>query len=40
MPVKKIMLQTINGAPATASPYSGILKELGFIADRKNLLYW
>jgi ATP-dependent Lhr-like helicase len=40
MPVNKISLQEINGAPASASLYSGILKSLGFIADRKSLLYW
>jgi hypothetical protein len=40
MPVNKISLQEINGEPASASPYSGILTGLGFIADRKSLLYW
>jgi ATP-dependent Lhr-like helicase len=40
MPVNKIELQAINGAPAATSPYAGILREMGFIADRKSLLYW
>jgi hypothetical protein len=39
-PVNKISLQMINGIPAAQSPYSGVLRELGFIADRKSLLYW
>jgi ATP-dependent Lhr-like helicase len=38
--VRKITLETINGVSAATGAYAGILRELGFIADRGKLLLW
>jgi ATP-dependent Lhr-like helicase len=38
--VRKIIVETINGAAAAASPYAAILKNMGFMAERKKLILW
>jgi hypothetical protein len=39
-PEKKLVLQTINSAPAAASPYGPRFIEQGFIPDRGKLYLW
>jgi ATP-dependent Lhr-like helicase len=39
-PEKKVLVETINGASAAASPYAEALKALGFVPDRGRLILW
>jgi ATP-dependent Lhr-like helicase len=39
-PLRKLAVETVNGAAAGKSPYAGALKELGFIPDRGKLILW
>jgi ATP-dependent Lhr-like helicase len=39
-PEKKVLVETINGAPAAASPYAEALRSLGFVPDRGRLILW
>ena len=39
-PVRRIILETINGTVASASPYAEVLKSLGFESDRSRLVLW
>jgi ATP-dependent Lhr-like helicase len=37
---RRIVVETINGQSATASPYAEALKQLGFMAEWKRLVLW
>ena len=39
-PLRKVRIETINEKPAAASPYADILRSLGFLPDRGNLVLW
>jgi ATP-dependent Lhr-like helicase len=39
-PVRRIILETINGRAASTSPYAPVLKLLGFESDRLRLVLW
>jgi hypothetical protein len=39
-PQGKILIETINGEPAAASPYREALTERGFLPDRGKLVLW
>ncbi|MFH2116248.1 MAG: hypothetical protein ABIJ86_17240, partial [Spirochaetota bacterium] len=39
-PDRRIILETINGRAASASPYAEVLKSLGFESDRTRLVLW
>jgi ATP-dependent Lhr-like helicase len=40
MPQRKIIVETINAEPAAASPCAAILKDMGFLTERKRLILW
>jgi ATP-dependent Lhr-like helicase len=37
---KKVLIETINGKPASQSEYAGTLKAMGFLPDRSSLALW
>jgi ATP-dependent Lhr-like helicase len=39
-PLKKILIERVNGKPAAQSEYAGALKALGFLPDRSCLVLW
>jgi hypothetical protein len=39
-PENKILLETINGLPASTAPYSAVFTEAGFVNDRGKLVLW
>jgi ATP-dependent Lhr-like helicase len=39
-PLRRIIVETINGEPAAVSPYTVFLKNMGFMAERKRLILW
>jgi ATP-dependent Lhr-like helicase len=39
-PEQRIVVSTVNGEPATRSPYTGALAALGFDADRDSMTLW
>jgi ATP-dependent Lhr-like helicase len=39
-PLKKILIESVNGKPAAQSEYAGALKALGFLPDRSYLVLW
>jgi ATP-dependent Lhr-like helicase len=39
-PQKKVLVESINGISAAASPYAPLLKHQGFVPDRGKLVLW
>jgi len=39
-PERRIIVETVNGVPAAASPYAAALAAVGFEADRGRMVLW